>query len=303
MKVAVLTTSYPVTDEDPSGHFVRAEVEQLRAAGHAVEVVHPKAGGAFGWPGAAARLRDRPWLAVDVAGFAAKASLRLRAGRFEYVVAHWAVPCGLPIALGALPRGTALELVSHGADVRFLADLPRPVASAMVKRLAQRATAWRFVSERLMNQLLFALPRDARNEVERVALVRPAALAMPDARAVEGRAREIRRDVHGRLLVTVGRLIPSKRVDAVLAHARSLRNTTVAIVGDGPEREHLEALARDARRHGSGNEIVFTGLVPRTEALAWIRAADEVVHASTAEGLSTVMREAEALGVPVRVLA
>lgn len=41
---------------------------------------------------------------------------------------------------------------------------------------------------------------------------------------------------------------------------------------------------------------------PRRETLSWIGAAHEVVHASLAEGLSTVVREAESLGVPVTPL-
>ena len=45
------------------------------------------------------------------------------------------------------------------------------------------------------------------------------------------------------------------------------------------------------------------GLVPREEALAWIGAARIVLHGSEHEGLSTVLREAEHLGVPVRELA
>jgi hypothetical protein len=42
------------------------------------------------------------------------------------------------------------------------------------------------------------------------------------------------------------------------------------------------------------------GQTPRTEAIAWIAASDELVIASSAEGLSTVAREAEALGVAVK---
>jgi teichuronic acid biosynthesis glycosyltransferase TuaC len=65
------------------------------------------------------------------------------------------------------------------------------------------------------------------------------------------------------------------------------------VVGDGPERGRLVALARlrkiDAR---------FVGRLPRPDALAWIGAADVLLHASRTEGLSTVVREANALGVP-----
>jgi teichuronic acid biosynthesis glycosyltransferase TuaC len=70
----------------------------------------------------------------------------------------------------------------------------------------------------------------------------------------------------------------------------------LVVVGDGPERSRLEALAR-----ARGVDARFVGRVPRDEALAWIGAADVLIHASEAEGLSTVVREAEALGTPVAV--
>jgi glycosyltransferase involved in cell wall biosynthesis len=66
------------------------------------------------------------------------------------------------------------------------------------------------------------------------------------------------------------------------------------VVGDGPERPRLERQARSL-----GVDALFVGAVAREVALAWIAAADVVLHASSAEGLSTVVREAEALGTRV----
>ena len=73
--VAVVTTSYPSSEEDPAGHFVKAEVEELERDGHRVTVITPDAGGAFGWPGAAFRLREKPWRAFEMAGWMRRASL------------------------------------------------------------------------------------------------------------------------------------------------------------------------------------------------------------------------------------
>jgi glycosyltransferase involved in cell wall biosynthesis len=327
MKIALVTTSYPAYEGDPCGHFVHAEAGALRAAGHELTVLQPRAGGAFGWPGVVARLRSRPWLVGDVGGFVSAARARLRSERFDYVVAHWAVPCGFPIAMAADDgraaggRGTsageraadvgrcamgspALELVSHGADVRFLCALPRPIRTHVVNVLATRANTWRFVSATLLDALLAELPERMRAHVERIAVVEPALIEMPSDAWIEEQARTIRATVEGRLLVSVGRLVPSKRVDAAIAYAcRSANATTLAIVGDGPERRRLESLARaeDVRR--GHTRVLFTGLLPRNETLAWIRAADEVLHASEAEGRSTVVREAEALGTTVRRLS
>ena len=59
------------------------------------------------------------------------------------------------------------------------------------------------------------------------------------------------------------------------------------------------ARASNASRRARGVDARFVGAVGRTTALAWIGAAAELLHASTAEGLSTVVREAEALGTRV----
>ena len=100
----------------------------------------------------------------------------------------------------------------------------------------------------------------------------------------------------GDFVVSVGRLIRTKRVDAAIRLAAQERRRLV-IVGDGPERLALEKLARDV-----GADVTFTGLVPRQRALAWIAASTELWFASEAEGSSTVLREARALGRPVREL-
>jgi teichuronic acid biosynthesis glycosyltransferase TuaC len=96
--------------------------------------------------------------------------------------------------------------------------------------------------------------------------------------------------------VAVGRLVADKRFDRALDFAAA-RGLPIVVVGDGPERARLEAHARRA-----GAEARFVGLVDRHAALAWIAAADVLLHASITEGLSTVVREAESLGTRVEVL-
>lgn len=298
MRVAVVTTSYPASDGDPSGHFVQAEVRDLERAGHDVVVLRPEVGGAFGWPGAAARVRERPWRALDAAGWTARAIADLRAARPERVVAHWCVPSAFPIALAGSSADAELEIVSHGGDVRLLAATPGAARRAIVRRLLARATRWRFVSASLEDDLARTLDDGLRAALSRVAVVGASPIAMIDVRE-EARAR---RGTVGdrRLYVCAARLVPSKRIDKVIDYVATYRasDPVLVVVGDGPERGHLERLARrwmlDAR---------FVGTLPRAETLSWIGAADEVVHASRAEGLSTVVREAEHLGVPVTILA
>jgi teichuronic acid biosynthesis glycosyltransferase TuaC len=290
MRVALVTTSWPAHEEDPSGHFVRAHARELEREGHSVRVVSPSPGGAFGWPGAAARLRARPTRALEAACWLHAARRTLARADVDLVVAHWSVPCGWPV--GTASRAP-LHVVSHGGDVRLLAATPAPARRAIVRRLASRASVWEVASDSLLRELLDALDGDARVRVERIARVRAPRFELPDVRdAIAARRRELGAAF---VAVCVGRLVASKRVDRVIAHvAGEEPRPTLVVVGDGPERARLESLARQCGIDGR-----FVGNVGRCDALAWIGAADVLLHASEAEGLSTVIREAEALGTPV----
>jgi teichuronic acid biosynthesis glycosyltransferase TuaC len=294
MRIAILSTSFPADEGDPSGHFVRAEARELARAGHHVTVVAPRAGAAFGWPGVASRVREKPWRMVEAGRWMVAARARLAGIEAERIVAHWAVPCAWPVASMSGPA--ELEVVSHGGDVRMLTRMPRPLREAVVGAIAGRAATWRFVSKKLEATLLDALGDRLRARVKRVAVVRAATVEMPDVTDAVARTR--RTLAGARVAVSVGRLVRSKRVDWAIEYVAGSREVdALVVVGDGPERGRLEALARarniDAR---------FVGAVAREEALAWIGAAAFVVFASEEEGASTVLREAEALGTRVVVV-
>jgi teichuronic acid biosynthesis glycosyltransferase TuaC len=291
MRIALVTTSWPANDADPAGHFVRSSARALERQGHEVEVVAPPTGGAFGWPGVAARLRERPLRAVGAARWVSHARARVARIAAHRVIAHWAVPCAWPIASGS--PSLPLEVVSHGGDVRLLMAMPVLARRFVVRAIASQSSAWTFVSDTLLHALLGSLDRTDRANVERIAVVRAPILELPDVRdAVQSLRAELGAT---RVAVSVGRLIASKRVDRAIDHVGRTREVNaLVVVGDGPERSKLErrALAR-------GVDARFVGAVGRVEALAWIGAADALIQASSAEGLSTVVREAEALGTPV----
>ncbi len=285
MRIVVVATSYPKSEGDPSGHFVRAEVRQLERAGHVVTVVAPEAGGAFGWPGVAARIRENPARVLEAAAWIVRARRAVTRAMPDQIIAHWAVPSAFPIALGGATYG--VEVVSHGGDIRALVRMPRVVRAAVVRRIAERASVWRFVSTSLFDALTASLDRRERALVAAIARVEAPSIELPDvgaaAEALRGRP----------FCVAVGRLVRDKRFDRALEFAAA-RSLPIVVVGDGPERARLEAHARRA-----GADARFVGLVPRGDALAWIAAAEVLVHASVAEGLSTVVREAEAMGTRV----
>lgn len=100
------------------------------------------------------------------------------------------------------------------------------------------------------------------------------------------------------LVVTAGRLVPWKHVDGVIDAVAALRSrgvaVSLAVVGDGPERARLSARAEEAL----GSACVFAGSLAHADALAVVHSADVFVLNSSYEGLSHLLIEAQALGVP-----
>jgi len=114
-----------------------------------------------------------------------------------------------------------------------------------------------------------------------------------DRAAVAARVRAL----PGPRLLFVGRLVYYKGVD-VLIHALARCRGSLVIVGEGPLRGELEALAH---RRGLGARVVFAGRVSDDDLPAYYEAADVFVLPSTAktEAFGVVQAEAMAAGLPV----
>ena len=303
-RVAVITTSYPRQRGDAAGHFVHSEVKRLLGAGHEVHVFAPGSGnpandgatlhwlddrGAFGWPGALSRLKERPtrWLGVGEFCLRARATLR-RQAPFTRMQAHFLAPCAWPIALCAEPS-TALELIGHGSDVRLFCRLPRELRSRIARAWLARGASLRVTSAELADALRLANP-----ELACALRVEASPIDVDDV-PTRSRARTVLGIPEDKpLALIVARLIPEKRVALGLQALALLDELSVVVVGDGPELAALQA------RFPS---VHFTGYLPRAEALCWIAAADVLVSASAKEGAPSVVREARALGVPVVAVA
>lgn len=102
-------------------------------------------------------------------------------------------------------------------------------------------------------------------------------------------------------LVTVARLSAEKGVDDVIRAVAILAQDGLPVdyevVGDGPERPHLEALAGQLEVSG---QIHFAGFVPQGPRLiSYLDQADLFVLASRSEGLPHSLVEGMARGLPV----
>ena len=111
-----------------------------------------------------------------------------------------------------------------------------------------------------------------------------------------GRRAERRRELRAELgldgvtFLCVSRLSPEKGVD-VLVRAFDGVPGELALVGDGPDRERVEALA--------GPGVRLLGRIERDELVDWYAAADAFVMPSRSETWGMSMQEAAAAGLPL----
>lgn len=104
---------------------------------------------------------------------------------------------------------------------------------------------------------------------------------------------------HFRILC-VSRLTQRKAIDYLIRAVANLKekhpDVVLELVGDGEQKSELENLARELKAE---KYIVFTGLVKHEEVSAYFNRASVFVLPSLNEGMSNVMLEALACGLPI----
>jgi len=100
---------------------------------------------------------------------------------------------------------------------------------------------------------------------------------------------------HATVLLSVARLTRQKGIDVAIRALRLLPDDTVLVVlGEGPERATLEALAREL---GVAGRVYLPGRVP--DVAAWLRRATLLVHPARWEGFGLGVLEGMLAGLPV----
>ena len=95
----------------------------------------------------------------------------------------------------------------------------------------------------------------------------------------------------GPIVAATSRLVPQKGVDVAVRAAAGL-DVTLIVLGEGPEREPLETLAREL-----GVRLLLPGRVPDVAAV--LRRADVFVHPARWEGFGLAVLEAMLCSLPV----
>lgn len=165
-----------------------------------------------------------------------------------------------------------------------------------------RAGAFRFAERaiaRLDDRVIAITDALARFSVERVGIPARKVVTihygldgLPDPWGENGRD-----DVpaNTRVLLSVSRLTEQKGVDvAVRALSALPADVVLVVLGEGPERAALEALARDL---GVTDRVFLLGRVP--DVSAWLRRADAYVQPSRWEGFGLAVLEAMLAGLPI----
>lgn len=103
-----------------------------------------------------------------------------------------------------------------------------------------------------------------------------------------------------KVIVTVGRVGKEKNLDEVMKNVKELlqtkSNITLLIVGDGPHKGELEALAKELKIEQS---VVFAGMIDQKELYKYYKLGDIFVSASTSETQGLTYIEALANEVPI----
>lgn len=303
MTTLVVTSSWPRTRDEIAGTFVRTDALHRAQKGARVVVAAPEGpgeartgaglevvdvahAGLFGTPGAAARLLARPHRALGLGPWSHAVARVVRDTMPSSIVAHWLLPAGALACVFGVP----VEAIAHGGDVRLLEAMPRALARATLESIAARATV-RAVSPGIADRLRVLAP-------DLPVVIAPLPLATDVVfDAARARGARLRATFGEELCVVAARLVPEKRIERVVPRVAA-RGGRLVLVGDGPTRTRVLAEARSARV-----DVLAVGALPHEQALGWLAAADEVLAPlALGEGAPTVVREAQALGVPVTVL-
>lgn len=311
--IAVLTSSYPASDDDYRGRFVFDLVEELAARVAPVEVLAPVSvrgsppahrgpvrlrslgdyHGLFGGAGLVANLRARPAraLVLPPAVRDLRRALDALVPRPRLYIGQWLLPSGWVLAQRR-HRDVPAWVVCHSGGVRMFATLPAPIRAGMARRFAARIAHFTFVSEALREDFLAACGSAHRLLASRCSLL---PMGVHSARFAGVRA-----DPAGPV-ACVARLTPLKAVHRLI-EAAALHGGRLRIVGDGPERRRLENLA--TRR---GVDVELRGTLPPAAIPAALDGCSALALPSRRlpngrrEGLPLTVLEGLAAGLPVLV--
>jgi glycosyltransferase involved in cell wall biosynthesis len=211
-------------------------------------------------------------------------------GDFDLIDAHYFYPDGVAAVLLGRALGRPVVVTARGSDLNLIAE--HRVPRRWIHWAATRAAGLITVSRGLRDRLC-ALGVAA----ERVRVLRNGvdlAQFRPGDRAASRRRLGFTRPT----LLAVGNLVTLKRHPLMVEALALLPDADLVIVGEGPERRAIEALAA---ARGVAGRVRLLGRLPQEELPEIYAAADLLLLVSTHEGWPNVLLESMACGTPVVV--
>lgn len=274
---------FPFTSRHFGGYAAMARVPQ-REIRHGIEIEHP-------------RYPLLPKIGMSSAplmlfwAMLPRLRRQIAAGRdFALIDAHYFYPDGVAAVLLGRALGRPVVVTARGSDLNLIAR--HAVPRRWIQWAARHADGLVAVSAGLANRLAaLGTPR------QRIRLLRNGvdlALFRPGEREAARRALGWSRPT----LLAVGNLVPLKRHRLMVEALALLPDAELVIVGEGPERAAITALAR---ARGVSDRLRLFGRMPQDRLAELYGAADLTLLVSTHEGWPNVLLESMACGTPVVV--
>jgi len=305
LHVLTLTPFYPSELDDAAGCFVAEPLEALAKAGvvNTVFAVQPAYRSGLrarecGWRTEWLRYLSVPGgLGLPTAGAFLFARIVGRVRELQklhpidLIHAHAPLPCGHAALLLSVELGLPYVVSVHGLDA-FSTKQVSGRAGEWCRRISQRVyrSSRRVIciSERVREQVLEGAGNSCRTSVVYNGV--DPELFPPGTESTDERP----------IILSVGNLIPIKGHDllirAVASLAAEFPTLTLEIIGDGPERGRLQALAQQLH---VDDRVRFLGRRSRQQVASAMQQCTLFALPSRYEGLGCVYLEAMASGKPV----
>ncbi|MDD4908502.1 MAG: glycosyltransferase [Candidatus Omnitrophica bacterium] len=220
----------------------------------------------------------------------------VKQNKIDIVHSHWLIPSGIIGAICKKALGTPHITTLHGSDINTMGNsgILRKICSFIIRN-SDRVTA----NSSYTKSKIISIDDGARDKVEIIPMGVDADSFKPGDITLKYSIKE------EYSILTVGRLVNWKGTQylimAMVEVIKSFPKAKLLVIGDGPERTSLEALAI---RLGLKDNVLFLGVVKNADLPRYYISADifclpSVELAGQTEALGVVLLEAMACGTPV----
>ncbi|OUR63171.1 hypothetical protein A9Q74_02905 [Colwellia sp. 39_35_sub15_T18] len=210
---------------------------------------------------------------------------------FDLIDGHYFYPDGVAIAKAAKKYNIPFTCTARGTDINLIPQQPK--ARKMIQKVFIQAAHTMTVCQALKDEMLTLGAKSSDVTVLRNGV---------DLELFNSSSKEQQQtlkselQIDNKLVMSVGWLIERKGHYLVIDAIKSLGNVTLAIAGNGPDKQKLQEQVKNL---GLEDKVLFLGALSQTELNKWFRAADITVLASSREGWANVLLESMASGTPV----